>query len=147
MFHASSLGIKSLMQGGGNVSHVVFDIGVLHFVVKVTNVSTKVFFDKNNSFHDIRMGAFKNVKCGSCGANENDCPGHFGYIDLVTPVVNPMFVNKILRPVLNKVCMRCFKVDCGCRDQSKPKKRKKRKYIRYESKWKEMTPIRCTIEG
>lgn len=43
--------------------------------------------------YDIRLGPSfdKNESCGSCGENAFFCPGHFGYIDLGVPCVNPIF--------------------------------------------------------
>lgn len=97
--------------------------------VKVTNQMNNVEFKKNNSMHDTRMGAFKNVKCDSCSSNQMECPGHFGHIELLYPVINPSFVSTNLKWVIDNFCMECHEHNsrCNCIDSSAEKNTRKRK--------------------
>lgn len=97
-------------------------------LVKITNQMNNVEFKKNNSLHDTRMGAFKNVKCGSCNANQMDCPGHFGYIELLYPVVNPSFVTTNLKWIIENFCVKCYRHDsrCSCIDDTTTQSRKRK---------------------
>lgn len=101
------------------INHVIFDIGNPPFSCEVRKISTRVFFDKNNTMCDTRMGAFKNIPCGTCGGNEATCPGHFGFINLTYPVVNPLFVNSVLRPVLKALCLTCNNLACTCQKRKR----------------------------
>lgn len=84
-------------------------------VVEITNPKTVVEFEKNCTLHDVRLGAFRNVRCGTCGNNAIDCPGHFGYISLSAPVLNPVLVKYNLKKILDSTCFRCFTVHgCSC---------------------------------
>lgn len=108
-----------------NIEKVVFDILDQNIgVVEVTRATTKVMFSLNNTLHDSRMGSFKNVKCETCGLGEALCEGHFGYIMLNHPVINPCFIDFILKPVLKMFCMGCFKYSCIC-DTKKRRMRRK----------------------
>ncbi|MEM4295618.1 MAG: DNA-directed RNA polymerase subunit A', partial [Candidatus Anstonellales archaeon] len=56
---------------------------------------------------DQRLGVIDpGLKCKTCGGNSKQCPGHFGHIDLVRPVVHPHYAKEILR-ILNLVCLKC----------------------------------------
>ncbi|MGQ4891107.1 MAG: DNA-directed RNA polymerase subunit A' [Candidatus Njordarchaeia archaeon] len=60
---------------------------------------------------DIRLGAPNNRdRCGTCNLKKYEegtgCMGHFGYIELASPVYHPGFV-KHVEKVLNAVCENC----------------------------------------
>ncbi len=56
---------------------------------------------------DQRMGVIDpGLKCKTCGGNSKQCPGHFGHVELVRPVVHPHFAKDIAF-VLNNVCHKC----------------------------------------
>jgi len=60
---------------------------------------------------DPKLGAADNTEqCEFCGLKrregETGCMGHFGYIDLVTPVYHPGFI-KHIEKILNAVCEKC----------------------------------------
>lgn len=101
-------------------------------VVKITNSKNVVEFTKNGSLHDTRMGAFRNVKCGTCNKNSFDCSGHFGHIDLTYPVLNSVYIKTNLKSILANTCFRCYKVKrCICQkeitvEQPAAKRRKTR---------------------
>lgn len=95
--------------------------------VKITNPIHNVEFKLNNSLHDTRLGAFKNVACGSC-TEKKDCPGHFGHIQLHLPVLNPLFVTSNLKSIIDSFCFECYKQisKCACiEDDSSSKKRRR----------------------
>lgn len=57
-----------------------------------------------NTPADERLG--DNTKCKSCSRKYNDCPGHFGYIDLAMPVLNPCYI-KYTIDLLKCFCLEC----------------------------------------
>ncbi|QRW08992.1 DNA-directed RNA polymerase III subunit C5 [Ceratobasidium sp. AG-Ba] len=52
--------------------------------------------------------------CGTCRLNSYSCPGHFGHIELPSPVYHPLFMTNMLN-LLRSVCMWChnFKMAQG----------------------------------
>ncbi|KAL8098256.1 DNA-directed RNA polymerase V subunit 1-like [Apium graveolens] len=49
-------------------------------------------------------------KCESCGTAEaGECEGHFGYIELPTPIYHPSHVTELKR-LLSLLCLKCLKV-------------------------------------
>jgi DNA-directed RNA polymerase II subunit RPB1 len=84
--------------------------------VELTNPLTTVEFTENNTLFDTRMGAFRNVLCGTCKGTTRECPGHHGRIKLTYPCVNIRFINSLMRPILSSFCMGCYKAltRCGC---------------------------------
>ncbi|ONH68651.1 DNA-directed RNA polymerase II subunit RPB1 [Cyberlindnera fabianii] len=60
--------------------------------------------------NDPRLGSIdRNFKCQTCGESMNECPGHFGHIELAKPVFHIGFINKI-KKVCECVCMHCGKL-------------------------------------
>uniref|UniRef100_A0A6M2EG35 DNA-directed RNA polymerase subunit n=1 Tax=Populus davidiana TaxID=266767 RepID=A0A6M2EG35_9ROSI len=59
---------------------------------------------------DTRMGApNKHGTCQTCGGSFTDCPGHFGYLNLVLPVYNVGYLSTIL-DILKCICKSCSRV-------------------------------------
>ncbi|MCS3923025.1 DNA-directed RNA polymerase subunit A' [Methanosalsum natronophilum] len=59
---------------------------------------------------DLRLGVIDpGLKCKSCGSRAGECPGHFGHIELVAPVIHIGF-NKIIRKILRSTCRKCSKL-------------------------------------
>jgi DNA-directed RNA polymerase subunit A' len=53
---------------------------------------------------DPHMGVIEpGLRCKTCGGKVDDCPGHFGHIDLAMPVIHVGFVKDIMR-VLQSTC-------------------------------------------
>lgn len=72
-------------------------------VVKVTNDEMSGY----GSVNDPRMGVTENDKvCSYCYKDRLSCPGHFGYIELASPIYHPLFMRLIIK-VLNCVCNSC----------------------------------------
>jgi DNA-directed RNA polymerase subunit A' len=56
---------------------------------------------------DPRLGVIEpGLKCKICGGKVDDCPGHFGYIDLAMPIVHVGYV-KLIKYVLQSTCRKC----------------------------------------
>ncbi len=59
---------------------------------------------------DPHMGVIDpGLKCKTCGGRMNSCPGHFGHIELVRPVIHPEFA-KIILYVLRSTCPNCHRI-------------------------------------
>lgn len=54
----------------------------------------------------------RTLKCETCGEGMQECPGHFGHIDLAKPVYHVGFLTKV-KKILECVCVNCgrLKVD------------------------------------
>ena len=60
-----------------------------------------------NSLYDQRMGSMKNNQlCHTCGLNPKLCPGHYGHIDLVEPIIHPLYYRYAVS------FLKCFCVKC-----------------------------------
>lgn len=59
---------------------------------------------------DMRLGVVDpGLRCKTCGGKVKECPGHFGHIELVRPIVHVEFAKHIYY-VLKSTCPSCFKV-------------------------------------
>ncbi len=59
---------------------------------------------------DPRLGVIDpGLRCKTCGGKLRSCPGHFGHIELVRPVVHPEFGKNILY-VLRSTCVACHRL-------------------------------------
>ena len=59
---------------------------------------------------DPRQGVIdRSSRCQTCAGNMNECPGHFGHIDLVKPVYHIGFIQKTMK-ILRCVCFYCSKL-------------------------------------
>jgi len=79
----------------------------------VCQITNKVSFDEHGiptegGINDLRMGSTdKTLKCKTCHCkNNDDCPGHFGYIKLEKPVFHIGFISDCLK-ILKCVCYHC----------------------------------------
>ncbi|CCE61385.1 hypothetical protein TPHA_0A03070 [Tetrapisispora phaffii CBS 4417] len=65
---------------------------------------------KIGGLNDPRLGSIdRNLKCQTCQEGMNECPGHFGHIDLAKPVFHIGFISKI-KKVCECICMHCGKL-------------------------------------
>lgn len=136
-----------------DLSHVTFTVpssteilGTLS-KVEITNPTTTVTFGQNGSLYDTRMGAFRNIPCGTCGGDSVNCSSHFGHITMSLPVINPSFFKTTFKQVISTFPMCCFKKNCMCdcvEDDREPKK-KKRKVEK--EKWFIKTSVDCDYTG
>ncbi|KAL2210483.1 DNA-directed RNA polymerase II largest subunit [Sarocladium strictum] len=76
--------------------------------------------DKKNpreeGLNDPRLGSIDRAyKCRTCGQAMGECPGHFGHIELATPVYHPGYIKKV-KKILEIVCHNCSKILADERD-------------------------------
>ncbi|MCI4349875.1 MAG: DNA-directed RNA polymerase subunit A', partial [Thermoplasmata archaeon] len=56
---------------------------------------------------DLHLGVIEpNLRCRTCGGRVNDCPGHFGIIELAMPVIHVGYAKEIKR-LLQGTCRAC----------------------------------------
>lgn len=56
---------------------------------------------------DLHMGVIEpGLRCKTCGGKVDDCPGHFGHIDLAMPVIHVGYVKEI-KKLLQATCRKC----------------------------------------
>ncbi|MED6108851.1 hypothetical protein PIB30_028051 [Stylosanthes scabra] len=78
--------------------------------VKITNANLldTIGVPAPGGLYDPALGPFEEkLPCKTCGQLNHICPGHFGHIELVSPVYNPLMVS-LLRTILQKTCLACF---------------------------------------
>ena len=74
---------------------------------------------------DPRLGAPEpGSHCPICGNDRDNCPGHFGHIDLALPVVNVLFAD-IIYNILRGVCINCGRIKLNDEDIEKFRRRAK----------------------
>ena len=85
----------------------------------------------DNGLMDQRLGVIDpGLKCKTCNGTSKQCPGHFGHIDLVKPVIHPHYAKEILK-ILNLICINCSsyigneKVCSNCNEEKKEVKLEK----------------------
>jgi DNA-directed RNA polymerase I subunit RPA1 len=82
--------------------------------ISVKEVTSPIIFDnlKNaviGGLYDPAFGPMDSrEKCGTCGMNNFECPGHFGHVEVSVPLYNPL-VFMTLYKLLRSCCMHCFK--------------------------------------
>lgn len=60
--------------------------------------------------NDPRLGSIdRNYKCQTCSEGMQECPGHFGHIELAKPVFHIGFIAKI-KKICECICMHCGKI-------------------------------------
>ena len=60
-----------------------------------------------NGLYDLTLGPLdKNDICLTCNLDYFQCPGHFGHINLVLPVYNPIFFKELVK-LLRATCLSC----------------------------------------
>ena len=56
---------------------------------------------------DSHLGVIEpGLRCKTCGGRVDDCPGHFGHIDLAMPVVHVGYI-KDIKKLLQATCRSC----------------------------------------
>jgi DNA-directed RNA polymerase subunit A' len=67
---------------------------------------------------DPRLGVIDpGLRCRTCAGRPGECPGHFGHIDLIAPVIHVGFA-KLIRKLLRAVCRDCSRLMLA--EQEKP---------------------------
>ena len=63
-----------------------------------------------NTLYDLRMETIeKDVKYETCSRDYTKCKGHFGYIALAVPIVNPICL-KQLKWIVKHICTKCRRI-------------------------------------
>jgi DNA-directed RNA polymerase II subunit RPB1 len=80
-------------------------------VCHVTSASLfKGWYPVDDGPYDARMGTTSNkYVCKTCGLDIVQCIGHPGHIELPVPVVNPLYVDTVLK-IIRTVCLYCNRV-------------------------------------
>jgi len=78
-------------------------------VCKIEHAETDVNgIPRAGGLKDPRMGSSGHLKCATCGGVE-DCPGHFGCIELVKPLFHYGMMGYVYK-VLQSICFRCSRL-------------------------------------
>ncbi|MDP2217726.1 MAG: DNA-directed RNA polymerase subunit A' [Methanolobus sp.] len=83
--------------------------------MSVTSIVTADTYDDDGypidmGLMDLRLGVIDpGLKCKTCGSRAGECPGHFGHIELVAPVIHVGF-NKTIRKALRSICHNCSRL-------------------------------------
>lgn len=93
-----------------NVTHTSFSVWGADEIRREAR-DRRVYKPEETGYHTINdpsMGTVDpRIMCSTCGKDNINCPGHFGYIELTdTPVHHPLFLTSIVR-VLSSVCNSC----------------------------------------
>ncbi|KAJ0050146.1 hypothetical protein NL108_013161, partial [Boleophthalmus pectinirostris] len=65
-----------------------------------------------NSLYDLALGPADNKEvCSTCCQDFNNCPGHFGHVELPLPVYNPLFFDKLYF-LIRGSCLNCHLLTC-----------------------------------
>jgi DNA-directed RNA polymerase II subunit RPB1 len=65
---------------------------------------------KKDGIMDQRLGVSESdIQCLACGGDVRCCPGHFGYIKLVTPVFHIFFISNVI-DILKITCYFCSRI-------------------------------------
>ncbi|QCE05239.1 DNA-directed RNA polymerase I subunit RPA1 [Vigna unguiculata] len=78
-------------------------------LVKITNpiLLNPLLHPVPGGLYDPALGPLDDKSlCKSCGQGSKLCPGHFGHIELVSPVYNPLMFN-ILSSIIQRTCFSC----------------------------------------
>ena len=68
-------------------------------------------FPINMGLMDPRLGVIEpGLKCKTCGRKVDECPGHFGHIDLSLPVIHVGFI-KLVKSLLESTCRECCRLN------------------------------------
>jgi len=65
---------------------------------------------REKGLNDPKLGTIDRAQmCATCGESQQECPGHFGHIELAVPVFHVGFITKI-KKILESVCHNCGKL-------------------------------------
>jgi len=84
-------------------------MSVCHIVYPETMDETRTK-PRDGGLNDPHLGTIdRQFRCKTCGETPNECPGHFGHIELARPVFHPGFIKRV-KKLLEMVCHNCSKV-------------------------------------
>jgi len=112
--------------------------------LSVTQIVTSDTYDEDGipvrtGLMDRRLGTIEpGVRCETCGNYTEQCPGHFGHIELARPVIHVEFV-KHIHQLLRATCRECGKILLP----EEELKELRRRIELYEKRW-ELLRIKLT---
>ncbi|MBI4362271.1 MAG: DNA-directed RNA polymerase subunit A' [Euryarchaeota archaeon] len=83
--------------------------------MSVTRIITADTYDEDGfpiemGLMDQRLGVVDpGLRCKTCGGRPGECPGHFGHVDLVAPVIHVGYARMVAR-VLQSTCRKCSRL-------------------------------------
>jgi DNA-directed RNA polymerase II subunit RPB1 len=110
-FAHSSAPLKTIqeIQFGVMSPEEIKNMSVAHIQYPETMDETRTK-PRQEGLNDPRLGSVdRQFKCKTCTESMSECPGHFGHIELATPVFHPGFLKKT-KKILEIVCNSCSKV-------------------------------------
>ncbi|GME52852.1 RNA polymerase II heptapeptide repeat eukaryotic [Neofusicoccum parvum] len=141
-FAASSAPLKSIqeIQFGLLDPAEIQEMSVAHIIYPETMDEAKQR-PREGGLNDPKLGSIDRAySCATCGENMQECPGHFGHIELHTPVFHVGFINKI-KKLLECVCHNCGKILADESEQQfKDALRLRDPKKRFEAIWKVCKP-------
>lgn len=90
--------------------------------MSVTKIITPDTYDDDGfpiemGLMDQRLGVIDpGLRCKTCGGRPGECPGHFGHIELVAPVIHVGYA-RLIRKILGSVCRSCKRILLEKNDQ------------------------------
>ena len=85
----------------------IFDVETLAKINESPKITSGDSDGNRGSLNDPRMGVVENnAICETCGGDNIQCPGHFGYIKLNTPIYHPLFA-PLIPKILSSICITC----------------------------------------
>jgi DNA-directed RNA polymerase subunit A' len=98
-----------LIMNNNEISNVQFGIASPEYILNLSVVEIKSP-DKSgdNSVYDERLGPLSNQNCKTCSQPALKCSGHFGHVNLIEPIPNPFFVDRVIS-IMNIFCFNCSK--------------------------------------
>jgi len=108
---------KLIIDDEGKVSKIEFSILDPETIMKMSFAKiTKIdIYDEEGypiegGIMDPRLGTIEpGLRCRVCGGNIGECPGHFGHLELVKPVIHPHYA-KFIHFLLQIICRKCGRV-------------------------------------
>ncbi|OFV67622.1 MAG: DNA-directed RNA polymerase subunit A' [Candidatus Syntrophoarchaeum caldarius] len=83
--------------------------------MSVTKIITPDTYDDDGfpiemGLMDQRLGVIDpGLRCKTCGGRPGECPGHFGHIELVAPVIHAGYA-RLIKKILRSTCVSCNRV-------------------------------------
>jgi len=108
---------KMIINEEGKISGIEFSILDPETIRKMSfaNITKIDIYDEEGypiegGVMDPRLGTIEpGIRCRVCGANVGECPGHFGQLELVKPVIHPHYT-KFIQFLLKITCRKCGRI-------------------------------------
>jgi DNA-directed RNA polymerase II subunit RPB1 len=92
------------------ITGIAFSLYSTQTIREMSVVEVRETKGDKNTVYDLAFGPpDSRSQCQTCSLTWNECPGHFGHIELPRPIINPL-VKPITLMILNCVCIDCAKL-------------------------------------